>query len=258
MADSRIELFAVSDLPEFSPGDNIAQLVVSGLEKQGEPFKTGDILVLAQKAVSKAEGEFVDLRSLKPSTQAIELAQATGKPAKMVEAILQQSRSVVRHRPGVIVVEDLRGFILANAGLDTSNVGREDEVLLALPKDPDASAARIHQQILELTDLAIAVVVNDSWGRPFRVGTVGFAIGVAGMDAVVDRRGAPDRFGKPLESTEIAIADEVASAASLLMGAAAEGQPAVVVRNLGQTEANGCAQELLRDPEIDMFRGIGS
>lgn len=257
MSGSHIELFSVNGLPEFAPGDDIARLVVDALERQGEPFQAGDILVLAQKVVSKTEGAFVDIRSLKPSQEAIDLAQETGKPAKMVEAILRQSRDVVRYRPGVIVVEDLRGFILANAGLDASNVGREGEVLLALPQDPDASAARIHKQILELTGIPIAVVINDSWGRPFRIGTVGFAIGVAGMDAVVDRRGAPDRFDRPLEGTEIAVADEIASAASLIMGAAAEGQPAVVVRNLDLAAGNGRARDLLRDRETDMFRGTG-
>lgn len=249
-----VSLHAVKDMPEIAPGDDVGALIVECCCRQGLALADGDVVVIAQKIVSKMEGSYVFLAGLEVSSGAEALAAETGKDPRHVEAILRQSRRIIRKRPGTIVVEDLHGFVMANAGLDASNVAGDSETLLALPVDPDGSAAGIRETIRHATGASVGVIINDSWGRPFRMGTVGTAIGVAGIEALRDCRGKPDRNGRALESTLIAVADEVAAAASLLMGAADEGLPVVVVRGLPFPPADGKVSDLLRDPSTDMFR----
>ncbi len=212
--------------------------------------------MVAQKVVSKAEGRVVRLEDVEPSEEALELAHASLKDPRLVELILRESREVVRVRPGLIVVEDVRGFICANAGIDRSNIeqhGEGEEVAL-LPLDPDASASDLRDRIKRVAQTAVAVVINDSHGRAFRDGTVGVAIGLAGLPALSDRRGDTDLTGYELQHTVIGIADEIAAAASLLMGPANEGIPAVVVRGLKLPVSEASAREIQRPRKLDLFR----
>ncbi len=219
-------------------------------------WQDGDIVVIAQKIVSKAEGRWVRLDDVDPSPRAAELARITDKDPRMVELVLRESREVLRARPGVLIVEDVRGFICANAGIDRSNVQQDGagERVLLLPENPDRSADEIRRQIEARTGRHVAVIVNDSHGRAFREGTVGVAIGVSGLPALWDRRGELDLTGYTLHATVIGWADEVAAAASLLMGPAAEGVPAVAVRGLARPPGEGKARDLLRPRERDLFR----
>jgi coenzyme F420-0:L-glutamate ligase/coenzyme F420-1:gamma-L-glutamate ligase len=251
-----LALLPVKGLPLIGEGDPLADLVVEALGAAGEGFLAGDVLVLAQKIVSKAEGRVVRLDDVTPSADAQQLAAGTEKDPRLVELILRESREVLRTRSGLIVVEDRRGFVCANAGIDRSNIeqhGRGEEVAL-LPADADASARRIRERLRELTGLAVPVVINDSHGRAWREGTVGVAIGLAGMTAVWDRRGEVDLTGYTLQHTVIGLADEIAAAASLLMGPAAEGVPAVVIRGLNVPAGDGRARDLQRPRELDLFR----
>lgn len=244
----RIEITALPDLPEVRPGDDLAAILQGGLARAGIAVAAGDVLVVAQKVVSKSEGRIVDLATVTPSARAIELAGVAQKDARIVELILRESVEVLRCVPGVIVVQDRRGLVMANAGIDASNVaGREDRVLL-LPEDPDTSAGRL------AAALGLAVVINDSFGRAWRLGTCGTAIGVAGMPALLDLRGRPDRNGRPLMTSELALADEVAAAASLAMGQAAEGRPAIHLRGVPGITGKGKASDLVRPRSKDLFR----
>lgn len=251
-----LSLIPVRDLPLIGPGDALADAIVSALANDQETLRNGDVLVIAQKVVSKAEGRVVALETVEPSARARELAAATEKDPRLVELILRESREVLRARPGALIVEDRRGLICANAGIDRSNVqqGSTGEQVALLPEDPDRSAVAIRQRIHALTGVQPAVIINDSHGRAFREGTVGVAIGIAGMPGVWDRRGEEDFTGYTLHATIIGIADEVAAAASLVMGPAAEGVPAVAVRGLKLPEIEGRAAELQRPRERDLFR----
>lgn len=240
-------------IPRVGPGDDLAVLALAGLAASDTELHAGDVLVFAQKIVSKAEGRTVDLATVTVSPRARELAAATDKDPRVVELILAESRAVVRSRPGLLVVEHRLGVILANAGIDHSNVGGEDKVLL-WPRDPDASAARIRADLKARAGLDIAVVIADSIGRPWRMGTVGTAIGVSGLPALLDLRGQPDLDGRPLQSTEVGVADELAAAASLVMGQAHEGTPIVLARGAPYARAEGTARDILRPPEKDLFR----
>jgi coenzyme F420-0:L-glutamate ligase / coenzyme F420-1:gamma-L-glutamate ligase len=249
-------LLPISGLPLVETGDSIADLIADALANNGMSLQEDDILVVAQKVVSKAEGRTVRLDQVTPGRRAEELAAKTLKDPRAVELILRESREVLRVRPGLMVVEDSRGFVCANAGIDRSNIqqhGPGEEVAL-LPVDPDASARSIRLRVQELCGLEIAVVINDSHGRAWREGTVGVAIGVAGLPAVWDRRGERDLTGYVLQHTVIGVADEIAAAASLLMGPAAEGVPAVIVRGLGIPRGNGTARDIQRPRELDLFR----
>lgn len=250
-----ISLVAVEGLPLVGQGHDLVSLIVEALGGHERAFQPGDVLVVAQKIVSKAEGRVVSLRDITPSAHALQLAASTEKDPRLVELILRESREVVRTRPGLIVVEDNRGFICANAGIDRSNVEQEggEEVVL-LPLDPDASARSLRQGIHRLTGQWIGVIINDSHGRAWREGTVGVAVGLAGLPAVWDRRGESDLTGYVLEHTIIGLADELAASASLLMGPAAEGVPAVVIRGLKLPEGDGTAREIQRPRERDLFR----
>jgi len=246
----RVELLAVPGLPMVKAGDDLGRLI--GGRLTGElALRSGDVLVLAQKIVSKAEGRVVELRSVTPSKRAVELAAEVQKDPRLVELILSESLRVVRSRPNVLIVEHRLGWIMANAGIDQSNVGPQDGVerALLLPRDPDASAETLRAGLR-----ASAVLIIDSFGRPWRRGTAGVAIGAAGLPAMLDLRGNPDLFGRSLQVTISAFADEIAAAASLVMGQADEAQPVVLVRGLSWKAPATAAAELIRPAAEDLFR----
>lgn len=246
-------LKALRGIPAVSKGDDLAQLALSSLEQSQERLQEGDIVVFAQKIVSKAEGRSVALASVTPCARALALADETGKDARLVELILSESSEVVRKRWGLLIVRHRLGFTLANAGIDASNADGEDRVLL-LPADPDVSAARIRSSLRARTGVDNGVLIIDSFGRPWRMGTVGTAIGISGLPGVLDLRGRPDRNGRPLANTEIGLADELAAAASLVMGQAAESTPVVLARGVPYSRREGSARELLRPENMDLFR----
>lgn len=253
---ARLELIAVPGLPAVRPGDDLARLVAQGLHDAGMGLRDGDVVVFAQKVVSKAEGRQVDLRTVRPSPRAEEVARQVGKDPRLVELILGESKRIVRQRKDVLIVEHRLGFVMANAGVDQSNVAAAggDEFALLLPEDPDASAWRLREALSRQCGAAVAVVINDSFGRPWRRGTVGVAIGCAGLPALRDLRGQPDMFGRKLRVTEVGVADEIAAAASLLMGQADEARPVVIVHRLNLGGPSLPAQALVRPPEEDLFR----
>jgi coenzyme F420-0:L-glutamate ligase/coenzyme F420-1:gamma-L-glutamate ligase len=240
-------------IPPIAAGDDLADIALSALKESNERLREGDVLVFAQKIVSKAEGRAVDLAGVVPSTRALELAKETDKDPRLVELILLESSELLRYRPGLLIVVHKLGFILANAGIDRSNVGGSDRVLL-LPVDPDASAARIREDLRAKTGFDVVVMIIDSIGRPWRMGTVGTAIGVSGIPALLDLRGRPDLHGRPLESSEIGLADELAAAASLAMGQADEGTPIVLARDVPYVRRDSLARDLLRPKDKDLFR----
>lgn len=246
---------ALAGVPVVNEGDDIAALVVDALTTSGESLQAGDVIVLAQKIVSKAEGRRVDLKTVTPSAKALELAKTTSKDPRLVELILSESVGVVRAVPHVIVVEHRLGFVMANAGIDQSNIDAagHDDVLL-LPKDPDASCATIRAALRERSGIDAAVLIIDSVGRAWRNGTVGMALGVSGLPAVVDLRGRADLFGRTLQSSELGLADEVAAAASLVMGQADEGRPIVLMRGVPYGRGESHVQDLLRPRGMDLFR----
>lgn len=254
-AAPRIEFIAVPGFPLVGPGDDLAALTLAGIARAGLELCSGDVVVFAQKIVSKAEGRLVDLATIAPSAEAIALAAETRKDARLVELILSESRRVVRARPGVLIVEHRLGLIMANAGIDQSNVPADGhEIALLLPEDPDASARRLSAALSAASGTGIAVVINDSFGRAWRLGTMGIAIGAAGLPALLDRRGEPDLFGRPLQVTVVGHADEIAAGASLLMGQAGEGRPVVLVRGLSPVGSPGAATDLIRPEAEDLFR----
>lgn len=211
------------------------------------------MVVLAQKIVSKSEGRLVRLSDVVPTPRAIELAERVQKDPRQVELILQESAEVVRAIPGVLITQHRLGFVMANAGIDASNVD-DPEQLLLLPVDPDGSARTLRARLKEIAGVDVGIVINDSWGRAWRMGTVGMAIGAAGVPGLIDMRGQPDMNGRILRVTEIAHGDELAAAASMMMGQAAEGRPVVIVRGLNKDRRDGTAAELVRPKKIDLFR----
>ncbi len=253
---AELTLTAVPHIPHVQPGDNLAELILIALAGAKIELADGDVLAVAQKIVSKAEGRLVRLADVKPSARAVEVAAQTDKDPRVVELILQESEEISRMRRGVLIVRHRLGFTSANAGIDRSNVAQDDtdETVLLLPRDPDASAARLQQAIEAKLGVRVGIVITDSHGRPFRLGTVGVAIGVAGIPALWDRRGEPDLYGYQLQHTDIGVADEIAAAAGLLMGQAAEGMPVVLVRGLNLPAAEGKATDLVRPKEMDLYR----
>ena len=244
-------IFPLTGLPEIRPGDDLPALLAAHLAE----LRAGDILVVAQKIVSKAEGRFVTLSDVVASPEARSLAVEVRKDARLVELVLRESREVVRAAPHVLITRHRMGHVMANAGIDASNIGSggEGRVLL-LPEDPDASATRIADALEAKFGVRPGVVVSDSFGRPWRMGTVNVAIGIAGMPALIDRRGEQDRDGRVMQMTLIAFADAVAAAAGLAMGEGAEGVPAAVVRGLGWAGVAQTAGALLRPVGEDLFR----
>lgn len=251
-----VVMTALPGLPEVMAGDDLVALVCAAVEAAGLAFEDGDVVVLAQKIVSKSEGRHLDLNTVTPSPEASALAARTRKDARLVEVVLSQSEEVLRSKPGVLVVAHRKGWIMANAGIDQSNLpGGEQETVLLLPDDPDASARAFRDGVGQRTGARVHVVIADSFGRAWRLGVVGVAIGAAGFETLEDWRGRPDREGRPLAHTEIGRADEIAAAAGLLMGQAGEGRPVVLIRGLALTPSeHASAADLIRPAHEDLFR----
>lgn len=253
---AELRAIALAGLPMFTPGMDVAGEVLGAALRQGEKLERGDIVVVAQKIVSKAEGRVVDVATVTPSAEAVQIGAEISKDPRLVEIVLGESRRVVRTRPNLLIVEHRLGMVMANAGVDQSNVAPEDGVhrALLLPVDPDASAERLRAALSETFGVRLAVIVSDSFGRAWRRGTVGVAIGSAGLPSLIDLRGKPDLFGRTLEVSIIGFADEIAAAASLLQGQAGEGRPVVLVRGLRWSAPEAPAAALIRPAEEDLFR----
>lgn len=248
-----LELFAVRSVPVISEPTALADLLVLSLELDDIAPRTGDVLVVAQKVVSKAEGAFVDLATVRPSPQALEIAESTHKDARLVQVILSESRRLVRVVGGHLITEHKLGYVCANAGVDTSNAGATGRAVL-LPTDPDASARGLRDELRRRYGAEVGVIISDTHGRPFRNGAIGVAIGIAGLEAFRSYVGEPDLDGRPLRTSQEAVADELAAAASLLMGQGAEGRPVVIVRGYQSEGVTGSFADLIRDPGSDLFR----
>ena len=252
---AQLHIMALDGVPLIKPGDDLASIINNSLQSQSLTLQNGDILVLAQKIVSKAENRLVDLDSVSPGEQALALAKQVDKDPRLVELILSESRSVIRQKPGVLITEHRLGWIMANAGIDASNVGDDNRVLL-LPVDSDQSCIELRSQFNTRCKADIGVIINDSFGRPWRLGTTGVALGAAGIPSLWDRRGERDLFDRELKTTQQAVADDLAAAASLLQGQGAEGRPVILIRgfNLALQLPASPARALLREQSEDMFR----
>jgi coenzyme F420-0:L-glutamate ligase / coenzyme F420-1:gamma-L-glutamate ligase len=249
-----VEIIAVEGLPLIKPGDNLGELIVNATKKQKTPLQEGDVIVATHVAVSKSEGNIINLDTVVPSERAKELAEKTSKDPALVEVILRESSDIVRIGPNSIITETRSGSVSANAGVDRSNVAGDRNVV-PLPKDPNASAQNIRKEIKRLTGANVAVIVSDTHGRPFRVGEINIAVGVAGLNPIRDRRGEKDLFGYVLRVKQTAIGDELASAAELVIGQADEGIPVAIVRGYKyQLNDNIPPTELIRPKERDLFR----
>jgi len=255
-ASARCELTPLPGIPLVRPGDDLVRLILDGVAAAGLALRPGDVLVIAQKIVSKAEDRYADLGQVRPSQRACELAARCDKDPRLVELILAESRQVLRHRPGVLVVVHRLGIVLANAGIDHSNVEPEGELerVLLLPEDPDGSCRRLRRALRDRAGAEVAVVINDSVGRAWRNGTVGIALGASGLPALLDLRGRRDLYERPLMVSEQAIGDELAAAASLVQGQADEGMPVVLVRWSAPAGAEVDAAALIRPEAEDLFR----
>ena len=253
-----LTLTPLTGIPLIRHGDNLADIIVASLRESNIELLDNDILVVAQKIVSKAEGRAVNLVTVTPSQRAIELARQTEKDARVIELILQESNEVLRTRVGAIIVEHKLGFVCDNAGIDNSNVAgtgdSAEEWVLLLPAEPDRSAEKMRDEIQSKTGKLIGVLIIDSHGRVWRNGTVGVAIGIAGLPGLQDLRGKPDLLGYTLQVTQVGAADELAAAASLVMGQAAEGTPVVHARGFPYPLRDGSLKELIRPKEQDLFR----
>ncbi|HAK52747.1 MAG TPA: coenzyme F420-0:L-glutamate ligase [Gammaproteobacteria bacterium] len=258
----KLSFSGVDGIPMVQPGDDLVTLIHDGLTSMDEEFKDNDVVVIAQKIVSKAEDRYVDLTTVSPGAEAQRIALEVDKDPRKVQAILDESNEVVRSRPGVLIVEHRLGFVQANAGIDQSNItnddGEDDDLCLLLPLDADASARKIRDDIRQRFGVEVGVIVNDSVGRAWRMGTLGLAIGVAGFTALEDYIGQSDIYGKELAVTQVAAADEMAAGASLVMGQTTEKTPVVLVRGYQPSEPSEASQSgvgpLLRPKEMDLFR----
>jgi coenzyme F420-0:L-glutamate ligase/coenzyme F420-1:gamma-L-glutamate ligase len=251
-----LEVIALEGFPLVRPGDDLIALIAQALTRNDVTPQARDVLVVAQKIVSKAEGRMIDLATIEPSAKARTLAAEVDKDPRLVELILSESVRVVRARRNVLIVEHRLGFVMANAGVDQSNVGPADGAsrVLLLPENPDRSAGSLRRGLAAATGIDLAVVINDSFGRAWRQGTAGVAIGVAGLPGLIDLRGRPDLFGRTLEASIIGFADEVAAAASLVMGQADEASPVVLIRGLRWSAPESTAASIIRSPNEDLFR----
>jgi len=247
-----VRIIAIEGLPEVRPGDDLPALIVDAAQRQGLAFETGDVLVVTQKVVSKAEGRIVELEAVEPGAFARQIAEQWEKDARVVEVVLRESVRIVRMDRGVMICETRHGLVCANAGVDSSNVERLGTVAL-LPEDPDASAEDIRRAIEEATSVSLAVIITDTFGRPWREGHVNFAIGLAGMEPLVDYAGRVDPAGYELRVTQMAVADELAAAAELVQGKL-DRVPVALVRGFAYPPGCGTARRLVRDPERDLFR----
>jgi coenzyme F420-0:L-glutamate ligase/coenzyme F420-1:gamma-L-glutamate ligase len=252
----QINIIALKGVPLVHPGDDLVEIIINALTLSNQCLKNDDVLVIAQKIISKAEGRIIALGTVIPSERAKKLAVKLGKDPRQIELVLQESREIVRSKPGVVIVEQNLGLVMANAGIDRSNVVQQsdEEYVLLLPIDPDASSNRLRDKINKRLGVKVGIIINDSIGRAWRIGTTGHAIGVAGLPAVIDLRGEKDMFGKELLVSEQAVADELASAASLLQGQASEALPIVVIRGFKSNATNQTAKALIRERDMDMFR----
>jgi coenzyme F420-0:L-glutamate ligase/coenzyme F420-1:gamma-L-glutamate ligase len=249
-----VQIFAVENLPLIKKGDNLGKLIVEASKKQNNPIQDKDVVVVTHVVVSKAEGNVINLDQVKPSEKAKEIAQKTNKDPALVEVILQETKDIVRVGQNSIITETVSGIICANAGVDRSNVSGDRNVV-PLPKNPDLSAENIRKEIKSLAGVDVAVIVSDTHGRPFRVGEINVAVGVAGFKPIRDRRGERDLFGYVLRIKQTAVADELSSAAELVIGQANEGIPAAIIRGYRyQAEDNASATPLTRAKEKDLFR----
>jgi coenzyme F420-0:L-glutamate ligase/coenzyme F420-1:gamma-L-glutamate ligase len=251
----QLALVAIPNFPLVEPGNELGPMICEACQKAGIALKDGDVVVVAQKIVSKAEGRYVNLRDVTPSAQATTLAIQLKKDPRLVELILSESTQIIRAQNGILIVAHRLGYIMANAGIDQSNISHAaGERALLLPADPDGSAADIKAKLDRTFKIECGVVINDSFGRPWRNGVVGVAIGAAGVDSLQSFVNAPDLFGRPLRVTEIAVADEIAAGASLLMGQAAEGCPVVILKGLKPSANPVPAAALVRPASKDLFR----
>lgn len=250
----KIEIIPVLHVPLIKDGDDVPQILLDCLKKSGITLKDSDVIVIAQTIISKAEGNIVDLREIEPSQKALEFAEKTGKDPRVCELIVREAVEIVRLGNGPIIAETKQGIVCASCGIDHSNVSGDKDHVILLPDDPDASADAIRKFILEKTGKDVAVIINDTQGRPLRAGAVGTAVGLSGLVPIWVRAGESDLYGYVLEASPIAIADELASAASILQGQSDEGIPAVVIRGAVYVRGEGTAKGLLRDRERDLFR----
>ncbi len=258
----KLTFTGIDGVPMIEPGDDLVQIICDAINSVGEPLLDDDVIVIAQKIVSKAEDRYLDLRTVEPTDEAIRLGEEVDKDPRKVQAILNESNEVVRKRQGVLIVEQKLGFVQANAGIDQSNIPSrgvpEDMMCLLLPEDPDKSAREIRDGVFERTGKRVGVIINDSLGRAWRNGSLGLAIGVAGFTAVENHIGGSDLFGRELKVTVVATADEMAAGASLVMGQTTEKTPVVVVRGYQPKEPEDVAergvQPLVRPKEMDLFR----
>ncbi|WP_373080647.1 coenzyme F420-0:L-glutamate ligase [Zhongshania sp.] len=256
MSPASLTLIPVPGIPMVEPGDDLCTILVSALDQARLVLQDGDLLVLAQKIVSKAEGRYAFLNDVNPSPEALALARDCDKDPRHMEILLRESRAVLRQRPGVVIVEHKLGYVHANAGIDRSNIESDEDNprLLLLPENPDASANNLREALREKIGVEVNIIINDSAGRAWRNGTLGFAIGTAGFEAVENRIGEQDLFGRALEVTEVAVADELAAAASFLMGQGNESMPLVLIRGAKLRPSDAGSAALIRDRERDMFR----
>ncbi len=251
---NKVGIIGIENLPLICKGDKLAELILDAARKQNTPIKNKDVIIITHVAVSKAEGNVVSLDEVIPSVQAKEIAQQTGKSPNLVEVILRETKEIVRISHNSLIVEDKKGMVCANAGVDRSNVEGEKLVVL-LPKDPDESAQEMRKEIKRIEGVNVAVIISDTHGRPLRRGEINVAIGVAGIKPIRDRRGEKDLFGYVLKIKQTAIADELASAAELVIGQADEGIPVAVIRGYTyKTAENATAKDLFREKEKDLFR----
>ncbi len=250
-----IELIGVPGIPLIDTGDDLAALIARAIRESGLALQDGDVLVITSKIVSKAEGRWVDLNTVIPGKEAIQVAEQCGKDPREVAVILGESTRISRIRHNLLITEHRLGFISANAGMDHSNARPGGQWRLLLPEDPDRSARSLRQQLNAAFGVTAAVIISDSHGRPFRLGTVGVAVGAAGLPALWDLRGRPDLFGSILQVTEVGFADEIAAAAGLVLGQADEAIPVVIVRGLSYpADDRACAANLIRPREMDLYR----
>jgi coenzyme F420-0:L-glutamate ligase / coenzyme F420-1:gamma-L-glutamate ligase len=248
-----LAIIPVKGIPDIESGDNLGEIIVSRLKDQGEEFQDGDVTIVSQKAVSKAEGRVVNLSKVTPSPFASFIAKEAGKDPRQIEIILRETRKIIRMKAGHLITETRHGFICANAGVDASNVARGKDIVTLLPLDPDASADRIGDSIRKLTGKAVPVIVTDTFGRAWRMGQVNFAIGISGMKPILDYRGSRDMYRHKLHVTEIAVADELASAGELVMNKS-DKVPVALVRGYRFRRGKGTGKDLLRPEELDLFR----
>lgn len=258
MGTQQLIFTALPDVPIVQEGDDLSQLILQALKRAEIELQDGDVIILAQKIVSKAEGRCRELNQVQPGPSAVKLAEETGKDPRLIELILEESRSVLRKRLDLIIVEHRLGFVCANAGIDHSNVtgneAQSDERVLLLPLDPDATAARILHELESTMKVSLGILIIDSHGRAWRMGTVGTCIGVAGFPALLDLRGNPDMVGRTLQVTQVGLGDEIAAGASALMGQADERRPIIHLRGLPYPLRPGTLKELLRPEKLDLFR----